>query len=186
MANDTPSLGTKWWLIVLLGAGCLVIGVLALVWPDKTLLTIGLLTGIYLIFAAIMELLDAIAGPPHGRAFSAIVGVLALIAGLICLRRPGESLIALILVLGAFLIAEGVFGLVRAFAEDGGGWAGALRPAFDVLAGIVILAWPKLGLGTLAILFGIVMLVRGAFTIYLGVKLRELHRSPGSSPAAYA
>jgi uncharacterized membrane protein HdeD (DUF308 family) len=182
MANDTLVLGTKWWLIVLLGFACVAIGVLAIVWPDKTLLTLGILTGLYLIVAAVMELVDAIFGPPGGRAFSAIVGVLALIGGVICVRRPGESLIALVVVIGAFLIAEGVLGIVRAFGEDGDGWAGALRPGFDVLVGIVILAWPKLGIGTLAILFAAVMLVRGAFTMYIGFKLREVSKTP----AAYA
>src|SRR5688572_23281143 len=139
MANQTPNLGTKWWLIVLLGVGCVVIGVLAIVWPGKTLMTLGILTGIYLIFLAVMEILDAITGPHEHRTFSAIVGVLALIAGLICIRRPGESLIALVVVIGVFLIAEGVFGLVRTFSEGGEGWSGALRPGFDALAGIAIL-----------------------------------------------
>jgi uncharacterized membrane protein HdeD (DUF308 family) len=181
VANEPPTLGTKWWLLVLLGAGCAAIGVLALVWPGKTLMTLGILTGIFLIIAAVMEILDAITGPPDGRVFSAIVGVLALIAGLVCIRRPGESLVALVVVIGIFLIAEGVFGLVRTFGEGGDGWAGALRPGFDALAGIVILAWPKVGIGTLAVLFALVMLVRGAFTIYIGLRLREVGK-----PAAYA
>jgi uncharacterized membrane protein HdeD (DUF308 family) len=181
MPNEPLVVGTRWWVIVLLGAGCAVIGVLALVWPGKTLMTLGILTGIFLIVAAVMEILDAITGPADGRVFSAIVGVLALIAGLICIRRPGESLVALVVVIGIFLIAEGVFGIVRTFSDGGDGWAGALRPGFDALVGIVILAWPKVGIGTLAVLFALVMLVRGAFTIYIGLRLREV-----SKPAAYA
>src|SRR5262245_31889129 len=174
-------LGTKWWVIVLMGAACVVIGVLAIAWPDKTLLTLGILTGLFLIVAAVMEIFDAITGPPDGRTFSAIVGVLALVAGVLCIRRPGESLLALIVIIGVFLVAEGVLGIVRAFGDGGERWAGALRPGFDLLAGIVILAWPKLGIATLAVLFAAVMIVRGGFTMYLGFKLREV-----SKPAATA
>jgi uncharacterized membrane protein HdeD (DUF308 family) len=37
--------------------------VLALVWPGKTLLTLGLLAGISLIVAAVIEIVDAIKRP---------------------------------------------------------------------------------------------------------------------------
>ena len=39
---------------------------------------------------------------------SAILGVIALIAGLICVRRPGESLLAVVIVVGIYLVAAGV------------------------------------------------------------------------------
>ena len=43
----------------------------------------------------------------------------------------------------------------------------------------MILAWPKLGLVTLAILFAVTMLVRGIFAIVIGFKLRGLrHEEP--------
>jgi uncharacterized membrane protein HdeD (DUF308 family) len=37
---------------------------------------------------------------PESRVLSAIVGIGALVAGLVRLRRPGESLLALIVVVG--------------------------------------------------------------------------------------
>ena len=47
---------------------------------------------------------------------SAIVGVLSVLAGLVCLRRPGESLMALIVVLGIYLVIAGLIRFVRAFS----------------------------------------------------------------------
>ena len=115
----------------------LVCGVLAIVYPDVTLLAVGIIFGFYLLMAGVFELVDAIVGDPASRALSAIVGVVALIAGLICLRRPGDSLLALVVVLGAFLIVTGVARLVRAFASvEHRGWA-LFSAVVDLILGIL-------------------------------------------------
>jgi uncharacterized membrane protein HdeD (DUF308 family) len=111
--------------------------VLAIVYPDATLLAIGLIFGCYLLIAGLFELVNAIVGESEPRALSAIVGVVAFVAGLVCLRRPGESLLALIVVLGIFLVVTGVVRLVGAFAiSEDRGWA-ILSAIIDLVLGIV-------------------------------------------------
>ena len=100
--NEVPAVARNWWLFVVLGVICVATGIAAIVWPHITLLTLGILAGIYLMIAAVMEIIDAISGDAGGRAMSAILGVIALIAGLICIRRPGESLLAIVIVVGVF------------------------------------------------------------------------------------
>ncbi len=176
MFSDVPQIARNWWMFAVLGVICVATGIAAIVWPDITLLALGIIFGIYLLIAALIEIIDAIFGPPGGRAISAILGIVALIAGVICIRRPGESLLAIVIVVGVYLIAEGVIRVVRAFdVGDGRGWAIALG-LLDAVVGIVILAWPGLGLVTLAILFAVTMLVRGIFAIVIGFKLRGLRR----------
>jgi uncharacterized membrane protein HdeD (DUF308 family) len=177
MVSDVPELGRNWWLFVLLGVICFVTGVLAIVWPGLTLLTLGIFAGIYLLIAAIMEIIDAIFGDPGGRALSAILGIVSLIAGLIFIRRPGESLLAIVIVAGIFLVAEGVIRIVRAFASTGARWWGVAIGAVDAIVGIVILSWPDLGLVTLAVFFAITMLIRGIFAIVIGFKLRSVRHA---------
>ena len=101
---------------------------MAIVYPDVTLLAVGIIFGFYLLLAGVFELVEAIVGDPASRALSAIVGVVALIAGLICLRRPGDSLLALVVVLGAYLIVTGVARLVRAFGQRRASRLGAAEP----------------------------------------------------------
>jgi uncharacterized membrane protein HdeD (DUF308 family) len=179
MFSDVPQLTRTWWLFVVLGLISVGAGVVMIVWPGKTLLVLGVIAGVYLMFVAIMEIVDAIAGPPGGRAVSAILGVITLIAGLICIRRPGASLLAIVLAVGIYLIAAGVIRIVRAFAAaENRGWTVALG-ALDALVGIVILAWPGIGLVTLAVFFAVTMLVHGIFAIVIGFKLRGLrHEEP--------
>jgi uncharacterized membrane protein HdeD (DUF308 family) len=159
-------------------------GIITLAWPGETLLVLGVIFGIFLMIAALLEIIDAITGDPGGRALSAILGVVALIAGLICIRRPGESLLAIVIVVGVYLIAAGVLRIVLAFGSEGRRGAGIALGVVDAVIGIVILAWPKVGLGTLAILFALSMLVRGAFVLFVGFQLRKVRSAPAEQQTA--
>jgi uncharacterized membrane protein HdeD (DUF308 family) len=186
MVSEVPEIGRNWWLFVVLGVICVAVGIMAMVWPDITLLTLGIFAGIFLMIAALMEIIDAIFGDPGGRALSAVLGVITLIAGLICFRRPGESLLAIVIVIGIYLVAEGVFRIVRALGSEGRRWWGVGIGALDMVVGIVILSWPELGLATLAIFFAISMLVRGIVTIVIGFRLRGLRNAETPSVATFA
>jgi uncharacterized membrane protein HdeD (DUF308 family) len=174
--DDVTRLAKEWWLLAILGAVSLIAGVLAIVYPDATLLAIGLIFGCYLLFAGLFELVNAIVGESESRALSAIAGVVAFVAGLVCLRRPGDSLLALIVVLGIFLVVAGVVKLVGAFAiSEDRGWA-ILSAIVDLVLGIVILSVPDLSLVTLAVLFGISLIFRGVFACIAAFKLRKVHK----------
>jgi uncharacterized membrane protein HdeD (DUF308 family) len=180
--DDLGELARKWWMLALLGLVSLVAGILAIAYPDITLLAMGLIFGIYLLMAGVFELVEAIVGDADSRALAAIVGIVGIVAGLVCLRRPGESLLALVVVLGIYLIVIGIAHLVIAFAlPEGRGWAivGALA---DLVLGILILALPKLSVTTLAILFGISLIVRGAIALVGAFQLRKVNRDSDVAP----
>ena len=181
---DVAQLAKEWWLLAVLGIVSLVCGVLAIVYPDVTLLAVGIIFGFYLLMAGIFELVDAIVGDPASRALSAIVGVVALIAGLICLRRPGDSLLALVVVLGAYLIVTGVARLVRAIASVEHRGLSLLSAVIDLILGILILSWPDESLVTLAVLFGISLIFRGIVALVGAVQLRRLRKAGGADATA--
>ena len=178
MVSEVPEIAKNWWLFAVLGVVCVATGIAALVWPEATLLALGVIFGIFLMIAALLEIIDAVTGDPGGRALSAILGVVALIAGLICVRRPGESLLALVIAVGIYLVAAGVIRIVRAFGSEGRRGAGIAVGLFDGVVGVVILAWPKIGLGTLAVLFALSMLIRGAFVLFAAFQLRKVRSAP--------
>jgi uncharacterized membrane protein HdeD (DUF308 family) len=171
--DDVARIAKEWWMLAVLGVVSLVCGVLAIVYPDITLLAVGIIFGFYLLLAGVFELVEAIVGDAASRALSAIVGIVALIAGLICLRRPGESLLALVVVLGVYLIVTGVARLVRAFASvEHRGW-GLFSAVVDLILGILILSWPDESLVTLAVFFGISLIFRGVFALVAAFQLRK-------------
>jgi uncharacterized membrane protein HdeD (DUF308 family) len=183
--SPVAQIARNWWLFLILGLVSVIAGILAIVYPDITLLALGLFIGISLLFIGAMDVVDAIAGSPDSRALSAIVGVLSLLAGLVCLRRPGESLLALVVVLGIYLVITGVIRFVRAFSELEDRALLLGLAILDVILGILILSLPKLSLVTLAVLFAISLLARGVFAIFAAFRLRSLrHSEPGTTAAA--
>jgi uncharacterized membrane protein HdeD (DUF308 family) len=181
--DDVAQIAKEWWMLAVLGLVSLVCGVLAIVYPDVTLLAVGIIFGFYLLMAGVFELVEAIVGDPASRALSAIVGIVALLAGLICLRRPGDSLLALVVVLGAYLIVTGVARLVRAFASvEHRGWS-LLSAVVDLILGILILSWPDESLVTLAVFFGISLIFRGVFALVAAFQLRRLRNDDSADVA---
>jgi uncharacterized membrane protein HdeD (DUF308 family) len=187
MTVDTvPRIGTNWWLFLVMGVVSTIAGVLAIVYPDLTLLALGIFAGVSLLFVGGLEVADAIVGGPESRALSVIVGVLSILAGLVCLRRPGESLLAVVVVLGIYLIVAGVVRFVRSFAELEDRALLMALAILDLILGIVILSLPELSLVTLAVLFAISLIARGIFAIFTAFRIRSLARGPQPGAAAPA
>lgn len=183
--SSVPRIAANWWLFLLIGLVSTIAGVLAIAYPDITLLAIGIFAGVSLLFLGSMDIVDAIAGTPESRALSTIVGVLSLLAGLICLRRPGESLLAIVIVLGIYLVVAGVIRFVRSFSEREDRALLMALAILDVILGILILSLPGLSLVTLAVLFAISLLAHGIFSIILAFRLRSVaHHPPGTAATA--
>ena len=162
---------------VLIGAGAvgIVAGILALVYPELTLLALALIAGINLLLLGILGLIDAFhdSGDAVSRVLTAVLGLIGIIAGLVVMRRPGESLLAIVIVIGIWLIVTGVVEALRALASLEDRAVRLLGALVDVVLGALILALPGLSLGTLAVLVGISFVVRGAVAIVRGLGLRR-------------
>jgi uncharacterized membrane protein HdeD (DUF308 family) len=186
MASAVPELGRNWWLFLIVGLVSIVAGVLAIVYPDITLLALGIFVGVGLLFSGAIDIAEAIAGDEQSRVLSAIVGVLSVVAGLICLRRPGESLLAIVVVLGIYLVVAGIVRFIRSFStlEDRAAQMGL--GIIDAILGILILSLPGLSLVTLAVLFAISLLIRGVFMVVVAFKLRGARHQPGPGTAVPA
>jgi len=183
---EVPALGRNWWLFLVAGLVSVIAGVLAIAYPDITLLALGIFAGVGLLFVGAIDIAEAITGGPESRVLAAIVGILSVVAGLICLRRPGESLLAIVVVLGIYLVVAGIVHFIQSFSrlEDRAATMGLA--IIDVILGILILSLPGLSLVTLAILFAISLIVRGIFMVFVAFKLRGArhHAEPGAAVPA--
>lgn len=161
--------------LIAIGVLSLIAGVLAIAYPGITLLALAIITGVNVIFAGALALAEVFDDDADtgSRVLAAIVGVLGIIAGVVLLRRPGETLLAIVLVLGVWLVVSGVVDLVRAFSTNEDRGVRVLAALVDLALGILILAWPGVSLATLAILVGIGFVIRGVVSIWVGWHLRH-------------
>ncbi|MDX6607213.1 MAG: hypothetical protein QOD14_1753 [Solirubrobacterales bacterium] len=166
----------KWWVVALLGATSIVAGVLALAYPDITLLVLGLVVGINLVVigAVWVALATTENHSPGGRILRMFVGFLATLAGLVCLVRPGAGVLALLLALSFWFIITGMADLARAMDEGENRAIAVVLGVISIAAGVIIVANPDIGLSTLALLAGIAFIVRGTVELMAGIYLRRL------------
>jgi len=162
--------------VIVVGVLSIVAGVLAVVFPDLTLLALALIAGINLLLLGALGLVEAIVSreiDSGARVLSGVLGLLGVIAGLVVMRRPGESLLAIILILGVWFVVSGLVDAIRAITTPGDRGFRLLVAAADIVLGGLILALPELSLTTMALLTGFAFIIRGVFAIVMGVKLRR-------------
>jgi len=93
------------------------IGVVILVWPEPTLRVIAALVGIWLLVSGIVLIVGAVANhnslPLWGVTLFA--GLVSSTLGIMALRRPGQTLTVIIVLVGIWAIVMGALELVAAF-----------------------------------------------------------------------
>jgi uncharacterized membrane protein HdeD (DUF308 family) len=174
--NPLRALADLWWLVVLFGVAVLAVGVFFVVSPHETLATFTVVAGIFLLVDGVLALVGSISGRGEGRGVLALVGVLSIIAGLVLIKQPFSTLVVFALIVGVWFVVAGVARFVVGFAEPEARAGNLLIAVLDVVAGIVILAWPGIGLSTFAAIVGIVLIVRGLLFVLAGWEVRRLGR----------
>jgi uncharacterized membrane protein HdeD (DUF308 family) len=163
------------------GAVALILGVVLLFWPDRTVVVLAAVLGIYFVIAGGLRVLSGIyaqTSPAGHRVLNIVLGLLLVLAGVVALKNLASTAAALlvlaVVVIGVGWIVDGVVSIVEAGSARSRGWAIAFG-VISILAGIVVVAvpvWSIIYLITFAaitlIVLGVVGIVRG-FTFGRGV-----------------
>ena len=178
VADELRPVTSLWWLLVLFGVVTFGVGVFFVVSPHETLSTFTVIAGIFLLVDGVLAIFGSIFGKGEGRGLLAVIGVLSAIAGLLLVKKPFDTLVVFTLVVGVWFVVAGGVRFVVAVASPEGRGGNIVVAILDVVAGIVILSWPDLGLATLAVIIGIVLILRGALFVAAGWQLHRLHGAP--------
>jgi uncharacterized membrane protein HdeD (DUF308 family) len=184
MTAGMRTFGHNWWIPMVVGLISLACGIATLVWPDVTLLALALIAGVNITILSGFVIGEAIAeDEADDKTLRIVLGVLGVIAGLVVMRRPGETLLVLILAVGIWLILDGLVEVVHAIVNPRGHRVLLiLGGLIDFGVGVALLVWPKLGLGTVAILIGLGFVARGVVLMFGAWRLRGVaHELGGDS-----
>ena len=114
-ASDDLTGGTR-VLLAVLGVFSLIIGLYAVRHILITLLALALLLGIFWIISGAVELFTALSRRGmQGRGWTATMGILSILAGIVVLVYPGITLLVLAVVLGVWLLVFGAMQIFLAF-----------------------------------------------------------------------
>lgn len=104
----------------------------------------------------------------------ALRGVFAVIFGILAFIWPGATVAALVLVFGAYALADGIFALVAAFrAGEERRWALVIEGIISIIAGVVAFAWPQITALALLLLIAAWAISTGIFEIIAAIRLRR-------------
>ena len=182
------ALASRWWVLLLRGIAAIVFGVLAFIWPGITLVTLVLLFGVFALIDGAIALGAAFSGSakPVPTWWLILVGVLGIAAGIMMLLWPGMSAILLVLFIGGWAVAHGIFEIIGAIQlrkEIENEWTLILGGIISVIFGIIVLIAP--GAGALALVWWIAIysIVFGILFVAFSLRLRR-HRHHAGAPVA--
>ncbi len=105
----------------------------------------------------------------------ALRGVVAIVFGLVALVWPGVTLLALLVLFGAYCLVDGVFAVVAAFgpqAEGRRAWL-ALHGTAGIGIGVITFTWPDVTAVVLLALIAAWAVIVGILQVVAAVRLRR-------------
>lgn len=181
LAHVLDSLGAQWGWFVALGAAQLVLGVVALGHVFAATLVSVLFIGILMVIGGIGQLVQAWRIKQWtGFLIWTLGGVLYVAAGALAIINPVAGASFLTLLFGATLIGTGALRLWIWFnnrAQPGWQWI-AFSGVLTVVVGLLIAAnWPGNSVWILGLLLGFDLLFHGWTLLFVGLTLRDRHKS---------
>jgi uncharacterized membrane protein HdeD (DUF308 family) len=173
-----------WRLVALRGGLSVVFGLVALLWPDITVLALSLLFGAWALLQGISALVAA-ARLGRARVHAAewlplvLIGVLGAAAALATVFWPALTVLAPAVLVAVLLIGFGAAEIalaVRLRRAIRGEVFLILGGMVALLTGLAILIWPSLGILALTVVVGTYALVAGILMLVAAMRLRGAAR----------
>jgi uncharacterized membrane protein HdeD (DUF308 family) len=177
------SLGRRWWLLLALGVVSVIIGILAIAYPEIATWKVVLVIGILLVVAGVAEIVHAVLMRNlRGFALHLLGAALYLIVGLFILEDPDRAAVVLTLLLAAAFFVGGVLRIVFSCIDQLPAWPWVLlNGVVNIALGVLIWrGWPDTSEWVIGLFVGIDLLFNGWSWIMLALAVRS------SSPAAPA
>jgi uncharacterized membrane protein HdeD (DUF308 family) len=174
-------LTSHWWLFLIRGILAILLALAALAFPGAALLSIAILFGAYAFVDGIVAIWTAIRMSHAQRRWLwlLIEGILGIAAGVVTFFYPLATVLALVILLGAWAIVTGVLAIASAFharQHVPHEWLWVLSGVVSVFFGIAVFYMPSVGLYALVYLLSLYALLAGIFFLGLAFRLRGLAR----------
>jgi uncharacterized membrane protein HdeD (DUF308 family) len=179
MENPAPPamLQHLWKSALLSGILAVILGILVLAWPGKTIVVAAIFFGAYLLVTGIAQVIFAFSlhVSAGGRVLLFLSGAASLILAILCFRSLQNSILLLAIWIGVGFIFRGVATAVSAISDPtlpGRGWE-IFIGVITLIAGVVVLASPFESIATLTLVVGIWLIVIGVFEVVSALGIRK-------------
>jgi len=166
---------SNWPWVLGLGIVGIIFGIVLLGHAFGTLSTLLWLTGLFLLFMGVVQLVTLGRGGSRGSHF--LGAAILIVGGIILLAWPGQTLTVVAWVAGITVLIWGIVRILTGLRERREGrtwdlWSGV---ALAVI-GIVMMAWPSATITLIGIFIGLVAIAWGVMTVVAAFDLRKVGR----------
>jgi uncharacterized membrane protein HdeD (DUF308 family) len=155
---------SHWSTLLALGVVAVIFGIIVLANMAGSLTALIWLTGLFLIFIGIVQIVTPAHGEPRTTRIAG--GAIAVVGGVVCLAWPGSTLTALAIIAGLTFLFWGIVRTYAAFTHrrPDHGWDIAVGIGLLIL-GIVMMVWPGATITVIGLIVGLTALIWGFVTI---------------------
>jgi uncharacterized membrane protein HdeD (DUF308 family) len=182
-ADVLAGLGSSWTWILTSALATLIPGIILLAWPGGTLHVLAVVIGLYLLVVGVLRFVTTFSRREHGeRLPRLLVSVLFVLAGVLCLRHPLQTVAVLSLIVGIVWLVSGMLTAYTALAVKGLAHRGLVlgAAALGIVAGIVVLALPAQSALALTRLLGLWLVLLGLVELGVAFAWRSALRKAGA------
>lgn len=170
-------IGGSWHWALGFALATLLPGILVLVWPQETLHVLAVIVGLHLLVAGGFRFVTAFSRDGDrggGRVTAVLVAVVFVLAGVLSLRHPLQTIAALSLIVGVCWLLSGLLSAFAAIADRDLTHRGLAfaAGALAVVAGVVVLGYPVESAVALARLLGLWLVLLGVVELATAFALR--------------
>ena len=168
-----------WWPFVLGGLALLAGGIVALIWPDITLIVVVILWGAIALVDGVFTALGGMFTRGGLRWFLLLAGVISALIGVAILAWPDITALVVMYIIGGWAVLAGVMRILTAMfwpqERKADKWLLVLSGLISVTLGVLIVAWPAAGAVAIVWLIGIYAIIFGVLLIAVGFNTRRLN-----------
>lgn len=165
-----------WWILLLLGILSVGFGALLIFWPGTTLAVLTTVIGLFMIVAGIARFFVGVFDAEgEQRILMVIAGIVGVVLGVAIVQNPEAAIKLVVLLTALFWIISGMIDLFRGLS-DASLPDRSVRIVFGALSavfGVVILAWPDITVGVLAVLMGVYVVFFGILEVLAAFQVKN-------------
>ena len=174
------NLAKNWWMFLARGIIALLLGLVALFWPEVALLSLVLIIGVFALVSGAIALISAFTSNAKSENWSWLIveGIFGIALGLLSIFQPRAMARVWLILIAAWLIVSGIFQIITAIAIrkviEGEFWM-ILGGSISLLFGFLILFAPMAGVFAIGLIIGIFAILFGAFFILFALRLKKIN-----------
>ena len=172
----------SWWVLALRGAIAIAFGILALVWPNLTLLVLVALFAAYALLGGVVSIAGAVKSRKDDSDWwlLLLLGLISVAAGVVAIVYPVLTALVLVLVMAANALFTGVLDIVAAvrlrkiILHE---WMLVLSGAASIVFAVLVFLFPGAGALAMVWLISFYALLTGMLMLVLAYRLKARTRT---------